>query len=92
MNEPERAPETGPAAAPYVPAPEVIVVRVTAHGGVHDGQVLETAGTFLQLEEHAAVLRDPSLDLSLDRLMERLMRHTGHRLNDDTALVLAEHR
>ena len=51
-----------------------------------------TAGTFFPLEEHAAVLRDPSLDLSLDRLMERLMRHTGHRLNDDTALVLAEHR
>ena len=51
-----------------------------------------TAGTFLQLEEHAAVLRDPSLDLSLDRLMERLMRHTGHRLNHDTALVLAERR
>ena len=55
-----------------------------------------TAGTFLQLEEHAAVLRDPSLDLSLDRLMERLMerllRHTGHRLNDDMALVLAERR
>ena len=40
MSEPGRAPETGPAAAPYVPALEVIVVRVTAHGGVHDGQVL----------------------------------------------------
>ena len=51
-----------------------------------------TAGTFFPLEEHAAVLRDSSLDLSLDRLMERLMRHTGHRLNDDMALVLAEHR
>ena len=51
-----------------------------------------TAGTFLHLEEHAAVLRDSSLDLSLDRLMERLLRHTGHRLNNDMALVLAEHR
>ena len=44
MSEPGRAPEAGPAAAPYVPAPEVIVVRVTAHGGVHDGQVLGWRG------------------------------------------------
>ena len=43
MSEPGRAPETGPAAATYVPAPEVIVVRVTAHG-VHDGQVLGWRG------------------------------------------------
>ena len=29
---------------PYIPAPEVVVVRVTAHGGVHDGQVLGWRG------------------------------------------------
>lgn len=44
MSEPERAPETKPAAAPYLPAPGVIVVRVTALGGVHDGQVLGWRG------------------------------------------------
>ena len=44
MSEPGRAPETGLAAAPYVPAPEVVVVGVSAHGGVHDGQVLGWRG------------------------------------------------
>ena len=42
MTEPEPTPEpTGP---PYVRAPEVIVVRVTARGGIHDGQVLGWRG------------------------------------------------
>ena len=37
VSEPGRAPRTGPAEAPYVPAPEVFVVHVTAHGGATTG-------------------------------------------------------
>ena len=44
MSEPGRALETGPTEAPCVPAPAVIVMRVTAHGGVHDGLVLGWRG------------------------------------------------
>ena len=54
MNEPGRAPETGPAAAPYVPAPEVSVVRVTAHGVVHDGRVLGRRGERVYLSYRTA--------------------------------------
>ena len=42
MTEANPAPE--PAGPPYVPATEVIVVRVTVRGGVHDGQVLGWRG------------------------------------------------
>ena len=44
MTGPDRTPEPTAAAAPYVQASEVISVRVTAHGGVHDGQVLGWRG------------------------------------------------
>jgi len=50
----------------------------------------DQVGTFFDLAEHAPVLRAPTLDASLDALIGRLRAHTGNRLNDDMALVLAQ--
>jgi serine phosphatase RsbU (regulator of sigma subunit) len=50
----------------------------------------DRVGTFFDLAEHAPVLRAPTLDASLDALVGRLREHTGNRLDDDMALVLAQ--
>jgi len=50
----------------------------------------DRAGSFFDLMEHAGALREPGLDAALDALVRRLLRHTGHRLDDDMALVLAQ--
>jgi len=50
----------------------------------------DRGGTFFDLAEHAPVLRAPTLDASLDALVQRLLDHTGQRLDDDMALVLAQ--
>ncbi|MFC4784550.1 PP2C family protein-serine/threonine phosphatase [Nocardioides sp. MAHUQ-72] len=49
-------------------------------------------GTFFPLGENAPLLRAGSLDEALDRLLDRLVAHTGRQITDDLALVLVEHR
>ncbi|SDO54466.1 Stage II sporulation protein E (SpoIIE) [Nocardioides szechwanensis] len=49
-------------------------------------------GRFFPLDDHVDGLRDPSLDLSLDHLVDQLVLHVGAHVDDDLALVLAEHR
>jgi phosphoserine phosphatase RsbU/P len=49
-------------------------------------------GDFFPLGDHATVLRSGNLEEALDRLVDRLVGHAGHRVNDDMALVLAEHK
>lgn len=49
-------------------------------------------GEFFPLDGCTSVLRSDSLDLALNRLIEQLLDHTGQRLDDDMALVLAEQR
>ena len=48
-------------------------------------------GIFFPLADYAPVLRQGSLDEALDRLLTRLNDYTGHRVDDDVALVLVEH-
>ena len=50
----------------------------------------DRAGSFFDLVEHAGALRAPSLAAALDALVAELLEHTGHRLDDDMALVLAQ--
>lgn len=47
-------------------------------------------GTFFPLQEHAPSLRTGTLEEALDRLIARLVTHTGRRVTDDMALVIAE--
>lgn len=47
-------------------------------------------GEFFPLDDFAAELGDGTVEEALDRLVERLLRYCGHRLDDDLALVLAE--
>lgn len=49
-------------------------------------------GRFFPLDDHVGGLSDPSLDLSLDHLVDQLVLHVGAHVDDDLALVLAEHR
>jgi serine phosphatase RsbU (regulator of sigma subunit) len=49
-------------------------------------------GAFFPLGDHAIDLRSGNLEEALDRLVDRLVGHAGHRVNDDMALVLAEHK
>jgi serine phosphatase RsbU (regulator of sigma subunit) len=49
-------------------------------------------GRFFPLDDHLDGLRDPSLDLALDNLVDQLVLHVGAHVDDDLALVLAEHR
>lgn len=49
-------------------------------------------GAFFPLGDYAADLRSGNLEEALDRLVDQLVGHAGHRVNDDMALVLAEHK
>jgi serine phosphatase RsbU (regulator of sigma subunit) len=52
----------------------------------------DKSGAFFPLAEHAPQLREGSLEEALDRLVTRLTEYTGHRVSDDMALVIAQHR
>ena len=52
----------------------------------------DATGTFFPLQQHLPALRAVSLDDSLDVLVGNLLAHTGRRMDDDLALVLAERR
>lgn len=45
-------------------------------------------GTFYPLERTGAFLGSPDLGLALDRLIEDVLRHVGHALLDDAAILL----
>lgn len=47
-------------------------------------------GEFFPLADHSAELTDGSVEDALDVLVDRLLRFSGHRMDDDLALVLAE--
>ena len=48
-------------------------------------------GAFFPLGDYADVLRQGSLDEALDRLTAGLVAYAGNQVDDDMALVLAEH-
>jgi len=50
----------------------------------------DKAGDFFPLDDFAAEIGEGSVEEALDRLVEHLLAHSGHRLKDDLALVLAE--
>lgn len=45
---------------------------------------------YFPLESNADVLRTPDLQAAVDGLIDRLLAHTGHDLDDDVALLLLE--
>ncbi|MGN6522283.1 MAG: PP2C family protein-serine/threonine phosphatase [Actinomycetes bacterium] len=47
-------------------------------------------GEFFSLDEHSAELADGTVEDALDHLVDELLRFSGHRMDDDLALVLAE--
>ena len=51
-------------------------------------------GRPFEVDDRAAaeLLATPALDQALDRLVARVLRHAGGRLDDDLALVLAQPR
>jgi phosphoserine phosphatase RsbU/P len=50
----------------------------------------DRAGRFFRLEDCADTLRGPDLEAAADELLDRLVAHTGRRLDDDVALLLFE--
>jgi sigma-B regulation protein RsbU (phosphoserine phosphatase) len=49
-------------------------------------------GAFFPLGDYATELHSGNLEEALDRLVDQLVGHAGHQVNDDMALVLAEHK
>ena len=49
-------------------------------------------GVFFPLGDYAAGLRQGTLEEALDKLIDRLVAYAGHRVHDDMALVLTEHK
>jgi hypothetical protein len=50
----------------------------------------DRAGRFFRLEDCADILRGPDLEAAADELLDRLVAHTGRRLDDDVAVLLVE--
>jgi phosphoserine phosphatase RsbU/P len=50
----------------------------------------DRAGRFFRLEDCLDALRRPDLDAAADELLDRLVAHTGRRLDDDVAILLFE--
>ena len=50
----------------------------------------DRAGRFFRLEDCADILRGPDLEAAADELLDRLVAHTGRRLDDDVAVLLFE--
>jgi phosphoserine phosphatase RsbU/P len=47
-------------------------------------------GAYFRLDECADVLCHPDLQTAVDELLDRVLAHTGHKLDDDVALLLFE--
>ena len=52
----------------------------------------DRSGTFYPLDRCAALLSLDDLDAALDRLSDDVVRHVGHRLRDDAAMLLISQR
>ena len=50
----------------------------------------DRAGRFFRMEDCLDTLRRPDLDGAADELLDRLVAHTGRRLDDDVAILLFE--
>jgi hypothetical protein len=50
----------------------------------------DRAGRYFRLEDCADTLRGPDLEAAVGELLERLVAHTGRRLDDDVAVLLFE--
>ena len=50
----------------------------------------DRAGRYFRLEDCADLLRGPDLEAAADELLDRLVAHTGRRLDDDVAVLLFE--
>jgi sigma-B regulation protein RsbU (phosphoserine phosphatase) len=50
----------------------------------------DRAGRYFRLEDCAGMLRGPDLEAAADELLDRLVAHTGRRLDDDVAVLLFE--
>ena len=50
----------------------------------------DRAGRYFRLEDCADLLRGPDLEAAADGLLDRLVSHTGRRLDDDVAILLFE--
>jgi len=50
----------------------------------------DRAGRYFRLEDGLDTLRQPDLEVAADKLLGRLLAHTGRRLDDDVALLLLE--
>ena len=50
----------------------------------------DRAGRYFRLEDCADLLRGPDLEAAADELLNRLVTHTGRRLDDDVAVLLFE--
>jgi hypothetical protein len=50
----------------------------------------DRAGRLFRLEDCLDTLRHPDLDAAADELLDRLVAHTGRRLDDDVAILLFE--
>jgi serine phosphatase RsbU (regulator of sigma subunit) len=50
----------------------------------------DRAGRYFRLEDCADTLRGPDLEAAADGLLDRLVAHTGRRLDDDVAVLLFE--
>jgi len=50
----------------------------------------DRAGRFFRLDDCLDALRRPDLDAAAEELLDRLVAHTGRRLDDDVAILLFE--
>jgi phosphoserine phosphatase RsbU/P len=50
----------------------------------------DQAGQYFRLQDFTGILRGPDLQAAADGLVERLLAHSGGRLDDDAALLLLE--
>ena len=50
----------------------------------------DRAGRYFRLEDCTDLLRGPDLEAAADGLLDRLVSHTGRRLDDDVAILLFE--
>jgi phosphoserine phosphatase RsbU/P len=94
-----RAPATAEPAPPLGLGPEPAAVSCSWPAGSRmlfytDGLVeaRDSRGVFFPLEQHAPSLHLGSLEEALDRLVNELVKYTGHDVTDDMALVIAENR
>jgi len=74
-------------------APSTFTVRAGDRLVFYTDGLLEArdrAGRFFRMEDCLGTLRHPDLQAAADGLLDRLLAHTGRKLDDDVALLLVE--